>query len=420
MNARRVPAAIGNQLHLAVWLLAAGQMIVWAGLFYSFAALLLIWETSLGWSKTELAVGFTIALLVAASASPLTGRIIDAGFGRLLLGGSALFGAFALALLAMVRDQTMFLVVWALIGLAHAGCLYEPCFAFVTRTMGTSARAAITRITLCAGFASALAFPLGAWLSATLGWRGAVIIFATGVAVLGVPLLVAGASLLQRNGETAHNAPPRATSRAAVRAAMGRREFWLLAIAFPLIALNHGILLNHVIPILVDRGLTEAMAVTVASLIGPAQVAGRLAMMRFDHRVSAVALSVVAFAGLSLAAGVLFLAGTTPLLAFVFAATQGATYGVTYILKPVITAESLGTTGFGGISGLLAVPNLAAFAVAPFIGAALWQFGGYSTAIAAAGLAALLGLAAIAILAVMMRRSATQVQVDHGGPGHGI
>lgn len=415
MNAPRVSAADGSQLRLAVWLLAAGQMIVWAGLFYSFAALLLSWETSLGWSKTDLAFGFTIALLVAAAASPLAGRIIDAGYGRLLLGGGALFGAGALALLAMVEDQTAFLAVWALIGLAHAGCLYEPCFAFVTRTMGSSARAAITRITLCAGFASTIAFPLGAWLSLTLGWRGAVIIFAAGVAGLGAPLLVAGASLMGRSGETAHVAPPRATNRAAVRAALGRREFWLLGIAFPLIALNHGILLNHIIPILVDRGLTEAMAVSVASLIGPSQVAGRLVMMRFDHRVSAVTLSVVAFAGLSLAAAVLFLAGATPLLAFVFAATQGATYGVTNILKPVITAESLGTTGFGGISGLLAMPNLAGFAVAPFIGAALWQFGGYTTAIVAAGFAAVLGLAAIGLLAVLMRRSAATVEIEHRG-----
>lgn len=415
MNSPPVSAAEnGRRQRQAVWLLAAGQMIVWAGLFYSFAALLLSWENDLGWSKTELAFGLTIALLVAAVASPMAGRIVDAGGGRILLGGGALLGAAALALLSAVENQSAFLAVWALIGLAHAGCLYEPCFAFVTRTMGQSARAAITRITLCAGFASTIAFPLGAWLSATLGWRGAVIIFAVGVAGLGAPLLIAGATLLLRNGETAHIAPPRATNRAAVRAALGRREFWLLAIAFPLIALNHGILLNHIIPILVDRGLTEAMAVSVASLIGPAQVAGRLVMMRFDHRVSAITLSTIAFLGLSLAAAVLYLAGASPILAFAFAATQGATYGVTNILKPVVTAESLGTTGFGSISGLLAMPNLAGFAVAPFIGAALWQFGGYTTAIAAAGFAAILGLAAITWLAVLMRRSASDLETESG------
>jgi predicted MFS family arabinose efflux permease len=413
MNSSPAPVdADRNPAGLAVWLLAAGQTIVWAGLFYSFAALLLSWETDLGWSKTELTFGLTLALLVAAAASPSAGKIVDAGGGRLLLGCGALLGATALALLASVDSQRAFLAIWALIGLAHASCLYEPCFALVTRTMGTSARAAITRITLCAGFASSIAFPLGAWLATSIGWRGTVIIFAAGVAGLGAPLLVAGATLLERRGETAHVAPPKAQNRAAVKKAIGRKEFWLLAFAFPMVALNHGILLNHIIPILVDRGLTEAMAVTVASLIGPSQVAGRLMMMRFDHRISAITLSIVAFIGITSASVILFMAGATAALAFAFAATQGAAYGVTNILKPVVTAESLGRTGFGGISGLLAMPNLAGFAIAPFIGAGLWQIGGYNASIAVAGFASMLGLAAIGWLAYLMRRSGNSLEIS--------
>jgi len=397
---------------LAVWLLAAGQTIVWAGLFYSFAALLLSWESDLGWNKTDIALGLTLALLVAAAMSPVAGRVVDAGNGRLLMSGGALFGATALALLATIESRTAFLALWALIGLAHASCLYDPCFALITRTMGGSARAAITRITLCAGFASTIAFPAGAWLASTVGWRGAVVVFAVGVACLGAPLLIAGSTLMLRRGETAHIVPRPAENRAAVKAAFGRRAFWLLAVAFPMLALNHGILLNHIIPILVDRGLTEAMAVTVAALIGPSQVAGRLLMMRFDHRFSAITLTVVAFAGHSIAAAVLFLAGASLALAIAFAAMQGAAHGVIYILKPVVTAESLGRTGFGAISGLLAMPNLAGFAVAPFIGAALGQYGGYGSAVLAAGGMALVGLVLIAWLASTMRRSGGHLQVE--------
>ena len=308
---------------LAVWLLGAGQTVMWAGLFYSFAALLLSWESDLGWKKTDIALGLTLAMLVAAAASPVTGRVVDAGKGRLLMGGGAIFGAAALALLATTQSQASFLALWALIGLAQASCLYDPCFALVTRTMGGSARAAITRITLCAGFASTIAFPAGAWLAATLGWRGAVLVFAACVAGLGAPLLFAGSTLLLRRGETAHVSPKRTENRAAVRTALGRREFWLLAIAFPMLALNHGILLNHIIPILIDRGLTETMAVTVASCIGPAQVAGRLLMMRFDHRFSAIAITVVAFAGHAAAAVVLFLADASAALAIVFCDNAG-------------------------------------------------------------------------------------------------
>ena len=402
-------AADGRRSRLAVWLLAAGQTVVWAGLFYSFAALLLSWETDLGWSKTEIAFALTLALLVAAATAPVSGRIIDAGGGRVLLGGGALFGAVCLALLSIVQSQTGFLLLWALIGLAHASCLYEPCFALVTRHLGPAARAAITRISLCAGFASTIAFPLGAMLADTLGWRGAVVVFAFCVAAIGAPLLIIGSTLL-KNAGTVTDQPHKTQNRAAVRSALRRREFWLLAVAFPTIALNHGILLNHIIPILVDRGLTEAAAVTVASLIGPSQVAGRLLMMRFEHRVGAITVTVAAFLGLCLAGGILFVAGGSMLLAFAFAATQGAAYGVTYILKPVVTAEALGRTGFGAISGLLAMPNLAGFAVAPFLGGALAQAGGYSLSITVAVCMSLVGLALICWLAAILRRGGITVE----------
>lgn len=393
-----------HQVRIGVWLLAFGQTIVWAGLFYSFAALLLSWEEDLGWHKTDIALGLTTAVLISAVLSPVAGRIVDAGYGRPMLAAGALCGAVALGLISSVNTQFSFIGLWAIIGVAQAACLYEPCFSFVTKNMGDAARGAITRISLCAGFASTIAFPAGAWLSITLGWRGAVVAFAVAVAALGAPSLWAGANLLQKNSRHSGKAIPADQNKSATGRAIRKPAFWLLAFAFPMIGLNHGLLLNHIIPILVDRGLTVTLAVTVASVIGPMQVAGRLAMMQFEHRIGAMTMTVICFCGITAAGCLLFAAGASPALAFSFAALQGAAYGLTNILKPVITAETLGTNGFGSISGLLAVPYLASFAVAPFMGAWLWQYGGYNLAIASATLMALLGLVAIAILASAYKR----------------
>ena len=49
--------------------------------------------------------------------------------------------------------------------------------------------------------------------------------------------------------------------------------FWLLATAIFLAALDHGMLISHVLPILGDRGLDAGLAVTAAAFIGPMQVA---------------------------------------------------------------------------------------------------------------------------------------------------
>ncbi|MCP4999730.1 MAG: MFS transporter [Hyphomicrobiales bacterium] len=398
--------ATSERARLAVWLLAAGQTIVWAGLFYSFAALLLSWEDTLGWAKTDIALGLTAAVFVSALLSPVAGHIVDAGKGRLLLTAGTLAGAGCLVLLSTATTQSAFVAIWAAIGVAQAACLYEPCFAFVTRTMGSAARGAITRISLCAGFASSIAFPAGAWLAVTLGWRGAVVVFAVAVAAVGAPLMLAGSSVLAREGPVVADAGHVNQNRTAVLAAIRRPAFWLLAFAFPMIGLNHGLLLNHIIPILVDRGLTQTVAVTVASVIGPMQVAGRLAMMRVEHRISAVTMTMVCFGGITVAALLLIFAGASPMLAFAFAAIQGSAYGLTNILKPVVTAEMLGQKGFGSISGLLAMPYLASFAIAPFAGALLWRIGGYDLAISAAGFMAFLGLIAVMALALLYRQPA--------------
>lgn len=163
---------------LAVWLLALGQTLTYTALYYSFAALLPHLEAETGWTKAQLAAGPTLAFLLTAALTLLTGRLVDRGWGGEMLVLLPLIGAGGLLGLSGAANPVVWFWIWGLIGLAQAGCVYETCFAFLTRRLGVGARAAITRITLVAGFASTLAFPLGellarwwplpGWLSA--GW----------------------------------------------------------------------------------------------------------------------------------------------------------------------------------------------------------------------------------------------------------
>ena len=210
------------------------------------------------------------------------------------------------------------------------------------------------------------------------------LVFALAVAGLAAPMLFIGATILERSSDDPPPPAMRARDRTAVARARARPEFWLIAIAFPMMALNHGILLNHLIPLLVEGGLGPAMAVAAASTIGPMQVLGRLLITLFAGRASALNLSMLAFAGVGAAALLLLAAGAAPAVAFTFAALQGASYGLTSILKPVVMAETLGRTGYGAIAGWLALPYLAGFAFAPYAGALLWRAGGYDLAIAGA------------------------------------
>ena len=65
----------------AIVLLAIGQCLIWASLFYIFPALLLRWESELGWSRVELTAGITLAVCLSGVVAPIAGRLIDAGRG---------------------------------------------------------------------------------------------------------------------------------------------------------------------------------------------------------------------------------------------------------------------------------------------------------------------------------------------------
>ena len=387
-----------------VWPLAIAETIVWAAMFYSFPALLLVWERDLGWSKTELSGALTVSLIAAAVLAPVVGRLIDHGFARFVFTGCTLAGAVLLVLLSLVTELWQFYLIWLGLGIAMSGSLYEATFAVLTRTMGARAKRAITLVTLIAGFAGTVSFPSAYVLVEYVGWRGTVVVFGVVVAVVAAPLIWWSVSIAEQSRESQMHPASRGTGEAlrVLRSA----TFWLLAISFAMIALQHGMLLTHLLPLLDERGIHAETAILAASMIGPMQVAGRLAMMAAERHVTILNIAAASYVALGIAALSLLGAGALPVLLVAFVLFQGSGYGVTSIVRPVVTAEFLGRKNFGVISGLLALPFIFATAAAPTIAAFVWETGGYDRVIMLAIAAAGVGLVSILIAASLNVRKA--------------
>lgn len=379
----------------AVWLLAVGQTLIYAGCYYSFPALLPDLVAATGWSKAELALGPTLAFLIMAGLTPFTGRLVDRGLGGEMLVWLPALAALGVAGLAFVGNLAAWLILWALIGVAQAGSLYETCFAFLTRRLGDGARAAITRVTLVAGFAGTLAFPLGHWWGAALGGQGALLAFA-GLIALIVPVNAVAVRQLRRRERAGMVLPP--SPPGVLQAALRKPAFWIIAAAFMALYLNHGILLTYVLVLFADRGAAPVLAATAAACIGPAQVAGRLVLLAAGARVSTGQATVASLGAVVLAGLLLWLAGAATWLIFAFALAQGAGIGLTSILRPVLIAEVLGRQGFGVISGAAAVAPILASAAAPAVGAGLLALGGPGLIYAVALGLAVAGLGLMALL----------------------
>lgn len=375
---------------LGVWLLASGQTLGYACLFYSFAALILSMESDLGWDKRLFALGPMVAIGVSAVLAPLMGRLVDNGKGQGLLVGGAALGGLALLGLAQVQVPWAYLALWAVIGVAQSACLYEAAFAYLVRRHGAEARAGIIRVTLVAGFASTIAFPAGAALAETFGWRVAVMV-AAGV-MLGIAAPLHWIACQWIRAETTLEVEV-AGSKGFAADALRRPVFWGLAGLFGLVGLNHWILISFLVPLLVALDVSQGWAVLAASLVGPAQTLGRFVLMQVEHKVGTGRVLAITIGMMLAASAALAAVGASALLIFGFAALQGGAMGIMTILRPALVAESLGRTHFGAVSGMLSISSLGASAVAPLVAAALFEGVGPMGMIAASFAMALAALA---------------------------
>jgi hypothetical protein len=216
------------------------------------------------------------------------------------------------------------------LGVAAAMLLYEPAFAVIYASFESNARKAITALTLVAGFASTVFWPLTQALVSGLGWRHTLL--ALGIMNLAICLPLHTALLPPRGAQRARRDVARTPYLASKESrALGeilrRRSFWLLTFAFTANILAFSALSVHLIPLLQEKGFAPMHAVWLAAAVGPMQVTGRLIELTVGRRFSPKSVGLVALALLPFALVALMFASSKLWLGFAFAPlgkTEGA------------------------------------------------------------------------------------------------
>jgi MFS family permease len=115
---------------------------------------------------------FSAALLLTPLVGPRVGQTIDRFGGREVLAASNLLFAGGLGPIAVADSEPILWMAWLILGLGTGLGLYDTAFATLGRLYGETARGAITGVTLFAGFARTVGWPLTAWGETALGLRG--------------------------------------------------------------------------------------------------------------------------------------------------------------------------------------------------------------------------------------------------------
>ncbi|MBR1156406.1 MFS transporter [Bradyrhizobium sp. JYMT SZCCT0428] len=375
MSARPLPIIIA---------LGTTQTLAWASSYYLPAILADPISRDLGVSSNWIFAAFSAALVLSALLGPRVGRQIDLVGGRSVLSMSNIVFAAGLTLLGFSYSIPVLAIAWLLLGIGMGAGLYDAAFAALGRIYGNEARRSITGITLLAGFASTVGWPLSAWGLETIGWRNTCFAWAAAHILIGLPInllmlpAVKGAKAAVANAVKPHIAID--------------RTMILLAFVFAAAWTVTGAMAAHLPRIMEAAGATTAQAVFAGALLGPAQVAARIFEAGFLSRFHPLVSTKLACVTNPIGAAILALAGGGA--ASVFAIFYGAGNGILTIARGTLPLAIFGPQNYGYRLGIIGAPARMAQAAAPLLFSLLIDIMGSRVLIvsSALSLAALLAL----------------------------
>ncbi|MEB2401295.1 MAG: MFS transporter [Alcaligenaceae bacterium] len=372
--------------------LGIAQTLAWASSYYLPAMLAESMARDIGVSVAMVFAAFSAALIVSAMLGPYAGRLIDRSAGRSVLAASSVVFALGLAGLGLADGPAGMLAAWLVIGVGMGCGLYDAAFSALVALYGIRSRGVITGITLIAGFASTVGWPLSSYLELQVGWRNACFVWAALHLTVGLALNLSLPSPATPGAADAA-APADGVLEDVPATVPESRHFWAscaLSFVFAATWFISTAMAAHLPRLLQEGGASLATAVMVGALIGPAQVAARLLEFGLLRKLHPLISARIA-ASLHPIGALAFGAIGAPAAA-IFGVLHGAGNGVLTIAKGTLPLVIFGPAGYGRRQGVLMVPARIAQALAP------WLFG---VCLDAFGVQSLWLSSAVSVLAVL-------------------
>jgi MFS family permease len=316
----------------------------------------------LGCPVSTVYAAFSISLIIAALTVPFAGGCVDRFGGKYVLVASNAWTALSLIFLSQAQGVVSLFFGWAFLGFAMGAGLYDIAFASVVRTHGKAAPPIIIGITLLAGFASTVGWPVSHYLLSNFGWRQALLAWASVHLFFALPLNLSLVLPIQpgsaKSSETEISSPKRRGKN--IIAAMAA-----LAVAFVFASFCTSAMAGHMPGILQLFGVGAAASVLAGMAFGPAQVTARLVYFFALQNLRPITVAMLAIGIMPLGSVSLILlgAGTSLLVGM----THGFGNGIMTIVKGTLPLSIFGEKGYGRRQGLLFLPAGIAQALAPFL-----------------------------------------------------
>jgi MFS family permease len=321
-------------------------------LVYTLGVFLLPLSEEFHWSRAQVSACFLFMMLGAIVTAPVIGRLADKVGVRII----ALISLFtlAIALVCMTRINGNILNYYlALFLLSLAGCgttaivWSRGVAAWFDKRRGLAFALALTGT----GVSGVISPILINALIERYDWRGGYIGLAGLVLLAIVPIF-----LLFFDRDGAHSGTARlasVNSGISFREALGKGRFWQLTFVFFIITAATGMMLLHLIPIIVEAGISRHDAAQIAGFLGVAVITGRLGTGFLVDRISAPFLTAGCFLITTGGCLIFSMAPHSGLWIGIATMAVGITAGAEIDLLPYFVSRYFGLKAYGQIYGFI-------------------------------------------------------------------
>jgi len=318
------------------------------GIRHGFGLFLQPMSADLHWGRETFALALAVQNLVWGATQPFAGMIADKyGAGRVLIGGTILYG---LGLVTMAHAATplmMVLTAGVLIGTGLSGVTFSVVSGVLGRAFPPEKRSMALGISAAAGsFGQFAVLPLTQYLLTHIGWYGALLTLA-GVSLLMVPL---AAAMVERN-LGAHANLFKQSAGEAMREALGHRGYVLLTLGFFVCGFQVVFIGVHLPSYLLDKGLPANVGVTALALIGLFNIVGTYTAGWLGGRISKKYILSAIYFGRTIVIALFLLLPLSALTVYAFAVGLGLLWLSTVPPTNGIVAQIFGVRYLAMLSG---------------------------------------------------------------------
>jgi MFS family permease len=339
----------------------------------SFGVFVLPLSEEFGWGRGDMSLALTLMSVAIVFLSPVAGTLLDRyGVRRVLIPSIFFFGIAIAGLSLMTGSLLHYYAMYLLLALAGV-CTTPASYSRVIVAWFDARRGLALGIVLAGiGVGTAIIPPYIELLTSNFGWR---------VAFLGVSALILLVSLpavwawISEPVKELPDGTARVEEGFSFRESIATRQFQFIAISFLLLGIMSGGILAHLVPLLTDRGVTPAVAASVASLLGVTLIVARLFIGYLLDRFFAP--GVVAVFLMCPVIGLVILmsgAGGTPAI---FAVVMvGLGIGAEMDFMSYLVSRYFGLRAFGRLYGLIYASITVGVSIGPIVMGYSEQLGG--------------------------------------------